>query len=164
MSPNLPFEKIALLDSEVAMHRSTGFTLIETMVILAILGVLASVALPLYRDYIRDANMMKVNQHYGQAVRAIENRLRQVQSRIAINSDASLADLLPTKENLIDSLNSRGGTAPGGGNPYADEASKETGAIGISVSGTGATFSVIVSRPVYGGLPEESQTITYSSL
>lgn len=141
-----------------------GFTLIETMVIIAILGILASVALPLYRDYIADANMMKINQHYEHAARSIENNLRQVQGRITINANLTLKDSLPTAESLISSLNGRGGTAPGGGQPYAEEASKETGAIGISISGAGIAFSVTVSRPVYGDLPEASRTITYSEL
>ncbi len=48
------------------MHRDArGFTLIELMIVIAIVGILASIAMPSYRDYVRKANMAEVTQLVG---------------------------------------------------------------------------------------------------
>ena len=46
-------------------HHAHGFTLIELMIVIAIVGILASIAMPSYRDYVRKANMTEVTTLVG---------------------------------------------------------------------------------------------------
>ena len=41
------------------MNRSKGFTLIELMVVIAVIGILASIAAPLYQDYTRRSHIVE---------------------------------------------------------------------------------------------------------
>ena len=52
------------------MERSAqkGFTLVEIMVVMAILAVLSAIAVPTYRDYTESVKMSKTNLHFQQAV------------------------------------------------------------------------------------------------
>ena len=74
-----------------------GFTLIELMIVIAIIGILAAIALPLYQDYIARSQVTRVYGEISTLRTAVEDRLTQGASI----SNAS--ELGFTNSNLVNS-------------------------------------------------------------
>ena len=90
------------------MNKQTkGFTLIELMIVIAIIGILASVAIPMYGHYLKRAKFTEVLLASTPVKRAIENCLTVKFDTSACNSWAEIgmteAQVMSTTD-LIDTI------------------------------------------------------------
>ena len=74
-------------------NRSLGYTLLELMVVIAILAIIAAFALPAYQNYIEKANLAEAKQQMLSFRQSIE-------AQKLVNPRASLADILADTTNV----------------------------------------------------------------
>ena len=142
-----------------AMRKESGLTLLELLAIVVILGILASLAIPLYIAYEESALMQKTNFHYREAVKTVSRGYVEDRISLAYGTDP----VKPQDTAGWIALFSQGNPlAPGGGPAFIDSevGSSATGAIGVTMD----EDVVTLVRPPYIELTEHRAIISGSDV
>ena len=94
------------------LSSSAGFTLVELMIVVAIIGILAAVALPVYQTYVAKSQAARVMAEVGSLRSLVETCINS--GKLTIGSGANQCDPDAVGSTLIDGSSQTGAALPAG--------------------------------------------------
>ncbi|MBH80464.1 MAG: hypothetical protein CMQ49_08155 [Gammaproteobacteria bacterium] len=132
-----------------------GFTLVELLVVLGVIGILTGIAIPTYHGYQKSMSRSKINLHFKDAVHFTKNTFAKNDTDLALGRRASRP---ANAAEWLALYLAGGGKAPGGGPAYvAGNTGEATGAIGVDSNEDGSV--VVLYRPAYDDMTLITATV-----